>query len=77
MTTGVTYITYPELPGQEWGHYYYTWPWTLQETLAYHHGRNQGTGCRWVTPTHFIDERRPGIHQHLIIHNPQEALPDL
>ena len=78
MTTGVTYITYPELPGQEWGHYYYTWPWTFAETVdRFHEQTRTKPWCRWVTPTHLIEERIPGVHRHLIIHNPQEALPDL
>ena len=77
-TTGHAFTSYPEVPGQEWDHYSYTWPWDFRATVEHFHQRTRTKrGCRWVTPTHLIEERIPGVHRHLIIHDPQEALPDL
>ena len=77
-TTGHAYTTYPEVPGQEWDHYSHTWPWDFRETVDRFHERTRTKSwCRWVTPTHLIEETTPGVHRHLIIHDPQEALPDL
>lgn len=78
MTTGAAWTTYPELQGQEWNHYSYSWPWSFRETVdRFHEQTRTKPWCRWATPTHLIEEKIPGVHRHLIIHNPQEALPDL
>lgn len=78
QTTGVAWTTYPEVPDEKWDRRSYAWPWGFRETVAHFHERTKTkTWCRWVTPTHLIEETTPGVHRHLIIHNPQEALPDL